>query len=46
MSEIINNREYRQKILKEIIKELHSGKTVEEVKPKFEKNFKGVVSVN
>ncbi len=45
MSEIINNREYRQKILKEIIKELHSGKTVEEVKPKFEKNFKGV-SVN
>lgn len=45
MTEIINNREYRQKILKEILKELHQGKSVEEVKPKFEANFKGV-SVN
>jgi DUF438 domain-containing protein len=45
VTEIINNREYRQKILKEILKELHQGKSVEEVKPKFEANFKGV-SVN
>lgn len=42
MSEIINNREYRQKILKELIMELHSGKTVEEVKPRFEELIKGV----
>jgi hypothetical protein len=31
MSELINNREYRQKILKELISELHSGKSIEEV---------------
>lgn len=42
MSEIINNREYRQKVLKELIAELHSGKSVDEVKPKFEKLIKGV----
>jgi DUF438 domain-containing protein len=42
MSEIINNREYRQKVLKELIGELHAGKTVEEVKPRFEELIKGV----
>ncbi len=42
MSEIINNREYRQKILKELIMELHAGKTVEEVKPRFEELIKGI----
>ncbi|WP_019640175.1 DUF438 domain-containing protein [Paenibacillus fonticola] len=43
MSEMINNREYavpeqsrRQQLLKEIIKELHQGKSVEEVKARFE----------
>lgn len=43
MSELINNREYgapqqsrRQQLLKEIIKELHQGKSVEEVKARFE----------
>ncbi|MGG0240426.1 DUF438 domain-containing protein [Bacillus rhizoplanae] len=43
MSEIINNREHksmnafeRQEILKEIIKNLHNGKSVEEVKAQFE----------
>ncbi len=43
MSELINNRESfketkseRQQILKEIIKELHAGKDVDEVKAKFE----------
>ncbi len=42
MSELINNREVfenkseRQAMLKEIIKELHAGKSVEEVKAKFE----------
>jgi len=42
MSEIINNREYRQKVLKEIIMELHAGKTVEEVKSRFENLIKGI----
>ncbi|GAA0135284.1 DUF438 domain-containing protein [Paenibacillus sp. YSY-4.3] len=43
MSEMINNREHavpeqgrRQELLKEIIKELHGGKSVEEVKARFE----------
>ena len=42
MSELINNREYRQEILKEVIRELHTGKTVEEVKAKFGKAIEGV----
>lgn len=42
MSEYINNREYRQKVLKELITELHNGKTVEEVKPRFEKLIEGI----
>lgn len=42
MSELINNREERQKILKEVIKELHAGKTVDEVKSKFAKVIKDV----
>ncbi|MCA1292343.1 DUF438 domain-containing protein [Paenibacillus sp. alder61] len=43
MSELINNREHavpeqtrRQALLKEIIKELHGGKSVDEVKARFE----------
>lgn len=42
MSEKINNREYRKNVIKEIIKELHDGKTVEDVKEKFDETFKGV----
>ncbi|SHI22154.1 hypothetical protein SAMN02745823_03558 [Sporobacter termitidis DSM 10068] len=42
MSEVINNREYRQKVLKEIILELHGGKSVEEVKARFEELIRGV----
>lgn len=42
MSEMINNREYRQQVLKEIIKDLHNGKSVEEVKPRFEKLIQGI----
>ncbi len=42
MSELINNREYRQEILKEVIREIHAGKTVEEVKEKFAKAIEGV----
>jgi DUF438 domain-containing protein len=37
VSELINNREYRQKVLKEIILELHQGRSVLEVKGKFDK---------
>ena len=42
MSEMINNREYRQKVLRELITELHNGKGVEEVKPRFEKLIQGI----
>lgn len=51
MSELINNREKiteqaseRQRILKEIIKDLHAGKAVEEVKARFEQAV-GSISV-
>nr|WP_308741789.1 DUF438 domain-containing protein [uncultured Anaerocolumna sp.] len=42
MSESINNREYRKNVIKEVIKQLHEGKTVEEVKKQFEEAFSGV----
>ncbi len=42
MSELINNREYRQKVLKELITELHNGKSAEEVKARFAETFEGV----
>lgn len=42
MSEYINNREYRQKVLKELIMELHNGKSVEEVKSRFEELIQGI----
>jgi DUF438 domain-containing protein len=42
MSEMINNREYRREVLKELITELHNGKSVAEVKQKFEDTFSGV----
>lgn len=42
MSELINNREKRAQVLKELIKELHEGKTVEEVQHKFAEHFDGV----
>ncbi|MFA5635467.1 MAG: DUF438 domain-containing protein [Anaerovoracaceae bacterium] len=44
MSEMINNREYRQKILKELIGELHEGKSVEEVKARFADLIEGVAA--
>lgn len=40
MSELINNREYRKRKTKEIILELHEGKTVQEVKGKFDELVK------
>jgi len=42
MSELINNREERKKILRELIKELHEGKGVEEVKERFNDLIQGV----
>lgn len=42
MSEYINNREYRQKVLKELIMELHHGKSVEDVKARFGELIKGI----
>lgn len=42
MSESINNREYRKNVIKEVIKQLHEGKTVDEVKQQFEDAFAGV----
>jgi len=42
VSEYINNREYRQQVLKELITELHNGKSVEEVKARFEDLIQGV----
>lgn len=42
MSEIINNREYRQKVLKELILELHAGKAAEEVRDRFAKLIEGI----
>jgi hypothetical protein len=44
MSEKINNREYRKNVIKEVIKELHDGKTVDQVKQKFEDAFAGVTA--
>jgi len=42
MSEYINNSEARQNAIKDILKQLHEGKSVEEVKSQFEKAFQGV----
>lgn len=36
MSELINNREFRKKVIKEILLDLHRGKSVEDVKPRFD----------
>lgn len=44
MSEYINNREFRQKALKELIMELHNGKNPDEVKERFEELFGGVAA--
>lgn len=44
MSEFINNHEFRQNELKKIIKKLHDGATVEEVKVEFDKLTLGVTA--
>lgn len=45
MSEFINNREHRQEKLKELIKRLHDGATVDEVKADFDKLSTGVSAI-
>lgn len=42
MSEYINNKEHRKKALKSIIAQLHEGKSIDEVKGLFEKEFENV----
>jgi DUF438 domain-containing protein len=42
MSEEINNREYRQKVIRDLISQLHNGKSVDEVKEQFADAFEGV----
>ncbi len=42
MSQEINNREYRKKVIKNLLSDLHAGKTVDEVKSQFDKAFSGV----
>lgn len=42
MSELINNREHRKKIVKEVIRKLHNGASVDEVKEEFSQVLKGV----
>lgn len=44
MSEMINNRQHRQKILKELIMELHDGESVDKVKERFAKVIAGVTA--
>lgn len=42
MSELIGSREHRQKIMKELIMELHAGKSAAEVKERFARLIAGV----
>ncbi|HOB19347.1 MAG TPA: DUF438 domain-containing protein, partial [Candidatus Atribacteria bacterium] len=42
MSELIDNREHRQRVLKELIMELHQGRSVDEVKQRFQELIKGI----
>lgn len=44
MSEMINNRQHRQKVLKELIMELHHGESVENVRERFAKLIEGVTA--
>lgn len=44
MSEHINNREYRQQKLKELIKRLHDGASVEEVQEEFHQLTSGITA--
>jgi hypothetical protein len=42
MSQEINNREYRKQVIKDLLGQLHAGKSVDEIKTQFEEAFDGV----
>ncbi len=42
MSELINNREHRKQVVKDVIRKLHEGASVDEVKEQFAEVLKGV----
>ncbi len=42
MSQEINNKEYRKSVVKQMISDLHAGKSVDEVKAQFKQAFDGV----
>jgi len=42
MSQEINNREYRQAVIKDLLAQLHAGKSVDQVKEQFAEAFDGV----
>ena len=42
MSHAINNREYRKKVIKDLLRKLHAGATVDDVKQEFDAVFSGV----
>ncbi|MCL2884663.1 MAG: DUF438 domain-containing protein [Oscillospiraceae bacterium] len=44
MSEGIHNRAHRQNVIREILRDLHDGKSLEEARAKFAKTFDGVAS--
>lgn len=44
MSELINNQEYRQELLKNLIKRIHEGLSLEEAKVEFKKHFQDVTT--
>ena len=44
MSQEINNREHRKEILKDLLRKLHSGQTVDDVKQEFDQAFSGASS--
>lgn len=42
MSQEINNREYRKNVIKDLLRKLHAGQTVDDVKQQFDEVFAGV----
>lgn len=42
MSQEINNREYRKSVIKDLLRKLHAGQTVDDVKGEFDEVFSGV----
>lgn len=42
MSQEINNREYRKQTIQELLRKLHAGQTVDDVKQQFDEVFSGV----